>query len=142
MIVWGSPTSYNYNEIEVRDLKSEFGFSMLLHINNINLIGVNSYTINESNGLSDIDGLQHNYLHCIIYDRITASYKMYISYENSGLIKISKLGYVSSDPIDGYIISGTFNCRLKNIDDPNEEIEITKGRFDINTSTVIYKEFP
>jgi hypothetical protein len=142
MVVWGSPSSYNYTEIEVRDLKSEFGFNLLLHIESMNSVGINTTTIDESNGLSGIDGLQNNYLHCTIYDKVTSNYKKYISYQNSGTINITKLGYASNNPNNGFIISGTFSGNLRNIDNPNEEIKITKGRFDINTMSCIYKEFP
>lgn len=142
MIVWGSPSTFNYNEIEVRNLKSEFGFNLLLHIENLNSIGINSSTIDESNGLSGIDGLQNNYLHCVLYDKKTKVYKKYVSYTNSGVINISRQGFVSNNTSDGYIISGTFNGNLRNILNSNDEIKITKGRFDINTLTCIYKEFP
>ncbi|WP_211224056.1 hypothetical protein [Flavobacterium tegetincola] len=42
----------------------------------------------------------------------------------------------------GTIISGTFNCKVRNINDPSDEIEITDGRFDINSLTVALTYFP
>ena len=143
MIVWGSPSTLDYSEIEVRDIKSEYGFNLLIHLHSTNDNREGTYQIDDSDGNDGIDGLNHTYLHCIIYDKITNGFKKYISFFNSGKIILTKYGNLESgNPNDLNVISGTFNCKLRNITDANDEIEITKGRFDINTSTVIYKEFP
>lgn len=139
-LVWGSTNPYNYNEIEIRDLKSEHGFNLLLHIDGIYVSRVGNYQINESNGYSNIDGLDHTYLHCVIYDKTTNSYKKYVSFENSGEVNVTR--YTLGTSSTGTIISGTFSGKLRNIQNPNDEVEITSGRFDLNSLTVIYHEFP
>jgi hypothetical protein len=143
LIVWGSGNNGNYVEIEARDLKSEKGFNFLLHIEGVNLTREGVYLIDESNGYGDIDGLDHTYLHCTIFDYKYNIYKKYLSFENSGSLKLTRYGsHNSGNTNDHNTISGTFSSKLRNILDPTDEIEITNGRFDINTSTVIYKEFP
>ncbi|QTE22328.1 hypothetical protein [Polaribacter cellanae] len=49
----------------------------------------------------------------------------YLSYENSGSITFSKVN------LNKGIYAGTFNVKLKNMDDEKDIIEITNGRFDI-----------
>lgn len=139
-LVWGSTSPYNYNEIEIRDLKSNYGFNLLLHVDGIYVSQEGIYQVNESNGYSNIDGLDHTYINCTIYDDTTNSYKNYVSFENSGEVNITR--YTLGTPTTGTIISGTFSGKLRNIQSPNDEIEITSGRFDINSLTVIYHEFP
>lgn len=143
MSLWGGiPNVTDYNEIEVRDLKSPKYFEMLIHIDELNLNGIGEFIINESNGESNVDGFDHTYMHCVIYDKKVNNYKKYVSYENSGSIIITRYTQGSNNPLTGAIISGTFSGKLRNINDPNDEIEVKKGRFDVNSLTVIYKEFP
>ena len=139
-ILWGGiPDSSYYRELEVKDYKSSKGASLLLHMDETDSHGIGNYIINESNGMNSIDGLDHTYLHCIVFDKTTNSYQQYVSYENSGLLKITRI--LIGAPT-GNIVSGTFNCRLRNIQNPNEEIEITQGRFDVNSLTISNKYFP
>lgn len=143
MIVWGGiPNVTDYNEIEVRDLKSVNYFEILLHIDELNLNGIGEFIINESNGESNVDGLNHTYVHCLVYDKKISGYKKYVSYENSGSINITRYTQGSNNPLIGEITSGIFTCRVRNINDPNDELEITKGRFDVNSLNCFYKEFP
>jgi hypothetical protein len=142
MILWGSYGNEDYNEVEVRDLKSAYSFRLLLHIHEIEANREGSYQIDESNGYGDIDGLDHSYLHCVLFDENEQIYKKYVSFENSGTITITKFLRSQDNNNNGKILSGTFSSRMRNILDPADEIEITNGRFDINTFTVIYKEFP
>jgi hypothetical protein len=143
MTMWGGiPNVTDYSEIEVRDLKSEKYFEMLIHIDELHLNSVGEFIIDESNGENSVDGLNHTYLHCIVYDKKTNNYKKYISYENSGSIIITMYRPGSNVPLTGAIISGSFSGKLRNINDSSEEIEITKGRFDVNSLTCSYKEFP
>ena len=143
MTFWGSYDSTPYaNEIEVRDLKSNHYFTLLIHIHELKLTGIGNFPINESNGFSDIDGPHHNYVNCIIYDKVVNQYKKYISYENSGSLTITMYRPGSNVPLTGTIVSGSFSGKLRNINNPNDEIEITKGRFDVNSLTCSYKEFP
>jgi hypothetical protein len=139
-ILWGGiPDSNYYRELEVRDLKSSKRASLLLHMDETDSHGIGDYIINESNGMSNIDGLDQTYLHCTVFDEQTNSYQQYVSYENSGILKITRI--LVGTPT-GNILSGTFSCSLRNIQNPNDEIEITSGRFDINSLTIAFKYFP
>ena len=135
----GYPNVFDYYELEIIDYKSLNGASFMFHMHNIVNLGLGNYVIDESNGMSDIDGLDHHYLHCIVYDNKTNSYQKYVSYQNSGSFIINKL---IQNPSSGNIISGTFSCKVRNINNPEDEIEITKGRFDINSKTIAFKYFP
>jgi hypothetical protein len=134
---WGDPTGNNeYIEIDVRDYKSEKTANLLIHIQNINQNGVGDYILNQSNGLNSIDGLNHNYLHCRVFDTATNSYQYYRSFENSGVLKITRYDFVNRT------LSGTFNCRVKNSSNSNDVREIKQGRFDINWQLLPNVEFP
>jgi hypothetical protein len=139
-ILWGDPTgSQQYTEIDVHDFKSDRTANILIHLQNIDQIGNGNYIINESNGLHDIDGYNHNYLHCRIFDEATNSYRYYRSYANSGVIKITKYELIPNVKL---IISGIFSCKVKNSTNPNDIIDISKGRFDFNGATLPNKFFP
>lgn len=143
MILEGSyPSIPNSNQIIVKDLKSTYYFEILIHINELKLYGVTNYTIDESNGENSIDGLHNNYINCILYDNVSKTYKLYVSYENCGNIQITRYTVGSNNPPTGTIVSGTFNGTLQNFNDNNDKIEITNGRFDVNGLTCTYKEFP
>ena len=134
MILWcGYPNGDEYYEIEVNDYKSFRTGSLLLHIQSLIQLGAGNYIIDESNGRSSIDGLNHTYLHCKVYNPATNSYQYYRSYTNSGLLKITKLTFI---PGVSSIISGTFTCKVRNSANPADEIEITSSRFDINGYTL------
>ena len=131
--------SFDYYELEVIDYKSPKSASLMFHMHNLVYHGLGTYTIDESNGMSNIDGLDHHYMHCIVYDSKTNSYQKYVSYQNSGTFTITKL---ITNPTNGTVISGTFSCKVRNINNPNDEIEITKGQFDVNSLTIAMKYFP
>lgn len=142
MTFWGGiPNVTDYNEIEVRDLKSKYYFEMIIHIDKLYTNGIGIFSINESNGESNVDGLNQTYMHCVIYDKKTGGYKKYVSYENSGTLTINRFTQGFNNPLTGAITSGTFSAKLRNINNANEEIEIKKGRFDINSLSCSYKEF-
>jgi hypothetical protein len=132
----GYPNSTDYYELDIRDYKSERTGSLLLHMHQIHDNGIGDYIINESNGYNSIDGLNHNYIHCRVFNTTTNSYQYYRSFENSGLLKITRYDFTNR------IISGTFNCIVKNSSNPNDSIEIKDGRFDIKWDTLLDKEFP
>ena len=135
----GYPNGTEYNEIIVRDYRSFRSGSMLVHIHSLVQLGAGDYIIDESNGQSSIDGLNHTYLHCSVFDAASNTYKFYKSFENSGVIKITKFTFT---PGVSSIISGTFTCRVRNSLNPADEIEITSGSFDINGYTLPLKIFP
>ena len=140
-IIWGSGDANPnaYKELEVRDLKSPRRASFLLHMKEVAIHGIGDYIIDESNGLNSTEGggLNQNYIHCVIFDKTTNSYQQYVSYENSGLLKITFY-----NPSAGVILSGTFNCKVRNIQNPNDEIEITNGRFDVKPHNLMQTYFP
>ena len=126
----------DYYEIDVRDFKSERTAKILIHMHEVHLNGIGDYIINESNGSNAIDGLNQTYLHCRVFNESTNSYQYYRSYENSGTLKMTK------DDFANRIISGTFNCKVKNSTDENDIIEIKDGRFDLNWQTLPNVSFP
>ena len=130
---------FDYYELEIIDHKSNPRASFFFHMHNAPANGLGTFTINESNGLTSIDGLEHHYIHCNIFNSESNSYQRYISYQNSGSFTISRL---TPSTGSGTIISGTFNCKVRNINDPTDEIEITDGRFDINSLTIKTTYFP
>ena len=132
----GYPNTTDYYELDIRDYKSNRTGSLLLHMHQIHTNGVRNYTINESNGYNAIDGLNHTYLHCRVFNESTNSYQYYRSYENSGILIITRYDFSNR------IISGRFSCKVKNSSNPNDIIEIKDGRFDIKWDTLLDEEFP
>jgi hypothetical protein len=140
MIFWGGyPIGTEYSELDIRDFKSPRTGSLLLHIQALDQLGTGNYVINESNGQSSIDGLNHNYLHCSVFDAASNTYKFYKSFTNSGLLKITRFDFIIGVQL---FVSGTFTCRVRNELNPADEIEVTTGRFDINGFTLPIKLFP
>ena len=132
----GYPNSTDYYELDIRDFKSEHTGKILIHLHQAHANGIGDYIIDESNGDHSIDGLNHTYLHCRVFDAKTNSYQYYRSTENSGVIKITRYDFQHR------IISGTFNCVVTNSSNSNDRIEIKDGRFDIKWDTLLDKEFP
>lgn len=132
----GYPNSTDYYELDVRDYKSERTSKILIHMHQVHANGVGEYVINESNGYNSIDGLNHTYLHCRVFNDATNSYQYYRSSENSGILKITKYDFTNR------ILSGTFSCTVKNSSNPNDIIELKEGRFDINWQTLPNVSFP
>ena len=102
----------------------------------VHLNGIGDYIINESNGSNAIDGLNHTYLHCRVFNMVTNSYQYYRSSENSGILRVTKYDYANG------IISGTFTCTVRNSVNPTDIIEIREGRFDLNGYTLPNTIFP
>ena len=138
--LFGGYESFDYYELEIIDYKSSKGGGLFFHMHNTPTISMGTYNIDESNGFTSIDGLEHHYLYCDIYSTKTNSYQRYLSYNNSGNFTLTKLTLGGGNV--GTIISGTFNCKVRNINDSTDEIEITDGRFDINSLTVALTYFP
>lgn len=133
---WGSSSStYEYREMRVANLRDGKPLNyMYFHLQDLPTKGVGEYFWKESNFNNDIDGLMQNYLYVRAFDYNTNTWKWYTSYENSGNTTITKYGGQA-------IVSGTFSGKLRTADG-KEEIEITNGRFDINTSTISSHNFP
>jgi hypothetical protein len=132
----GYPNATDYYELDIRDLKSNKTSKILIHMQNVHLLGAGNYIINESNGMSSIDGYNHNYIHCRVFDQNTNSYQFYRSFENSGVLIITKYDFYNR------VISGTFSCQVKNSANATDIIEITNGRFDIKWDTLPNVVFP
>ena len=128
------PNNIIYNEIKVYDFASERTARITLHILKLDSIGVGEYAISKSNCMGNIASPRTNNIFCRIFDYDKGIYKEYCSFENSGIINITRY--------DNEIISGTFSCRVRNKNDFDDVIEITEGRFDIDRSTVHYTSYP
>ncbi len=127
--------NYQFDEIRVANLRDGKPINyMYFHLQDIPTNGVGEYVWKESNFNHGVDGLMQNYLYIRAYDYNTNTWKWYTSYENSGKTTITKYG---GQPI----VSGTFSGKLRTTDG-KETIEITNGRFDINTSTIDNHVFP
>ncbi|MEC4004212.1 hypothetical protein OX283_006065 [Flavobacterium sp. SUN052] len=138
LILAGYP-SESYSEIDIRDYKSKNASRIFIHIQSLVQNGESLYNIDESNGQTDIDGLNHTYVNCKIFNEDTNSYQYYRSFDNSGTLKITKYDFIPSVKL---ILSGTFNCKLRNSINPNDIIEVTQGRFDFNGATLHSTNFP
>jgi hypothetical protein len=132
----GTAPNYIYNEIYIDDRKSEKGGLLRIHTIELHRNGEGTYTINESNCQNGLDANTSININCRVYDAKAQIFKWYCSIENAGTLTISRYDY------DNGILSGTFSCTMQNRDNPNEQIEISQGRFDINGYTLRDTEFP
>ena len=128
------PNNIIYNEIKVYDFASERTARITLHIHELDSIGVGEYPVGISNCMGNINSPLTNNIFCKIYDPTDGVYKEYCSFENSGIITITRY--------DSDIVSGTFSARIRNKNNNDEIVEITDGRFDIDRSTVHYTSYP
>ena len=83
------------------------------------------YVFDESPGVSyGLNSPDYAHIFCIINN------KKYLSFENSGSILFTKVNQTSG------LYAGVFSAKFKNIDDKNDILEISEGRFDINIATL------
>jgi hypothetical protein len=132
----GYPNPTDFYEIDIHDYKSYRTSQILIHLENVDILGTGNYKIDESNGASDINGLNHNYLHCRIFDEKTKSYQYYRSFEKSGNLTITTYN------LNDRMISGTFNCEAVNSTNNLDTIKIKDGRFDFKWDTLSSTAFP
>jgi hypothetical protein len=125
-------SNYNYREIVVVDGASSVGFKMVIHIENLSAIG--DYILKQSNFQDQIDSVPYNNIFFKIWDNNIHNYAYYGSIENQGVINVTKLS--------NGIFSGRFAGKFVRYDNPNEFIQITDGRFDINGLTLPNTIFP
>ena len=136
-IAWGDSSGNNeFGELDIHDFASERTGSILIHIQNLHQNGVGNYIIDESNGIRGYGSNQHNHLFCRVFDHKDNQYKYYRSFNNSGLIKVTRYDFANK------INSGTFNCKVVNSSNINDTIEIKNGRFDFNWQTIYSTTFP
>jgi hypothetical protein len=133
VMFWGAPSGLEYKELVVLDGASAVGFKIWLHIEPMKL-GPNVYSLKQSNFQDGIDSIRDTHIYFKIWDPAISNYAYYGSIENQGQIRITRRS-------DG-IISGTFGGKFAKYDNTNDTIEITDGRFDINTNTVMDHPFP
>jgi hypothetical protein len=128
-----------YNlEIDARDMKSDRTSRLLLHIEDLFILNVGNYIIDESNGLTGIDGSNNNYMHCRIWNLEVGNYQGYVSYPNSGVIEITKRELIQNS---SHIFSGNFAGKLVNLSNSNDTITISLGRFDLDSFTLDRKRW-
>jgi hypothetical protein len=119
-------------EIDIRDYKSFRTSRLLIHLEDLFELDEGLYQINESNGQRGIDGNDNTYMHCSIWNERVQSYESYVSFENSGIVEVTKRQFI---PQTSHIYSGTFRSKLVNISNVNDTILIELGRFDIDAFT-------
>ena len=119
---WGTLDN-SWNELEVVDGASSVGFQMIIHIQNLNAIGVAQYPLHQSNFHNQIDSTPFTHIYFKIWDSAISNYAYYGSIENQGELNITRN---SND-----IVSGNFKGKFVRYDNLNEFIQITDGRFDI-----------
>lgn len=123
------PNKDDYWQLEIANKRDTDGAGIILYIKNMNT-GNGNYEVGQSNGELYSDGPNNNQIIASIKEN--GVNKTYWSSSNSGTIKITR-----SDLALGIsIYSGTFSCTLYNKDNPSEIIQITDGRFDINSLTL------
>jgi hypothetical protein len=86
----------------------------------------------------------HNIHDGVIPSENNQNYKdyIYVAYQNKSYVSISGTGHIEVLKSDDQIISGTFSCKAINIDNINDVIDISGGRFDFNKTTINTTNFP
>ncbi|WP_438969490.1 hypothetical protein [Nonlabens sp.] len=118
-------------EIHVYDRKSDKTGSLIIHLEDLEILEASQYVVYESNGLRGIDGENHNYIHGNFFKN--GSYNDYLSFDNSGEIIITKKEY---EPFQYHIFSGQFNAKLINRLDPLDTLKVELGRFDLQLGSL------
>ena len=139
MIFWGAPDNVSWNEIEIKDGASAVGFQMIIHLQNLQSIGVAQYTLKQSNFHNGIDSIPDNHIYFKIWDNNINNYAYYGSVENQGIINITKF---NGSLTQNWILSGNFSGKFVRYDNPNDFITISDGRFDLNLNTLPNHPFP
>lgn len=132
-------TEETNTEFDARDYKSDKTASILIHVKNLINEGEGSFVFGPSNGLRGLDGNDNTYVHCRIWNYDLGNYQTYVSYQNSGEILITRMDIL---PNVRSIWSGEFQSKLINIANQNDTIQISLGRFDLETpklNHVIFK---
>ena len=131
MILW-RPSDFSWYEIEVKDGASSVGFNMIIHMQP--LISIGQINLKNSNFHNNIDSVADSHIYFKIWDSNISNYAYYGSVENQSFLNITRL--------DNGILSGKFSGKFVRYDNPNEFINITDGRFDINGFTLPNHPFP
>lgn len=110
--------------IDAANLKDTNGDRIYLYVNNLTSTG--AYSFGLSNGEST-STFEPDFPHCWArtFDTSIGGFR-YFSNTSSGTITITRFDE------NNHIVSGTFKTTVFNEDNPNQTIEITEGRFDVN----------
>lgn len=117
-----------WRELIVVDGASSLGFKMIIHFRDLVTQGVGVYPLGLSDFKENIDSAPIDHIYFKIWDQSISNYAYYGSLENQGEINISRR--------DNGIFSGTFKGKFQRYNTPSDIMEITDGRFDINTFTL------
>lgn len=131
MVLWGTSDNSWY-ELEIKDGASSVGFNMVIHMEP--LISTGQITLKQSNFQDNIDSIRNSHIYFKIWDSNISNYAYYGSVENECFLNITRL--------DSGILSGKFYGKFVRYDNPNNFIQITDGRFDINGFTLPNHPFP
>jgi len=123
-----SATNIYYYELIAHDYKSIFNNRIDIHFVNLMENESQIFLIKSANCQYGLDA-NHS-----INIRCKYNNNWYCSINNSGVLSILKF--------NNQIISGTFEFTAQNINNSNDIIEITDGRFDINRYTVHTTIYP
>ncbi len=123
------PTDYN-SVLYVNDYKSGTKWLQLSFEDIQN--GEGTYEIKDSN-CQDFSGGNPNPTINLFFN---LNNTLYCSIEDTGTLNITRYDYSNG------ILSGTFSCSAVNVNDSNDIIEVTEGRFDIVWGTIRDKVFP
>lgn len=119
----------NWEEIATSDGKTNMG-GIYIYIENIDKIyplKVSNYVVGNSDGATSNSFATNTLITAYVFDN-TGKGKTYLSIADTGSIDITRS--------DNDIISGTFSCKLKYENNPNDIIAIKEGRFDFTKNTI------
>jgi hypothetical protein len=127
-------SSNNWEQIQAGDAKTKRGYIYIYIENNKKQypLKVDNYIVGESDGATEHE-FSKNTLITAIINLPDGEQKTYLSITDTGTINITRS--------DNVIISGTFSCKLRFKDNPNDIIEIKDGRFDFNKNTINSTDF-
>ena len=131
VILWGIENN-SWQELEIVDGASAVGFQINIHMQPIAFVG--KVILHQSNFHGRVDSTPFTNIFFEIWDSTINNYATYGSIENQGELNITKHS--------NGIISGNFKGKFARYHSPNDIIEITDGRFDINTITLSSHVFP
>lgn len=126
--------SDNWEKISASDSRTTMG-GIYMYIQNTEKnypLKVDKYNIGNSTGEFEESFAENTLITANVYDK-NGNAKIYLSIADTGSITLTRS--------DNDIISGTFSCKLKYKDNPNDIIEIKEGRFDFTKNTINSTDF-
>lgn len=124
-----------YLYIQAADLRETNRGGVFIYLQNTTgatTFQIGDYPIYDGIAPSFFNDNYKNYIYITAYKNgVPHNYKSIVG---SGKITISKN--------ENSIFSGTFSCKVKNVNDENDIIDITDGRFDFNKTNMNTTNFP